>query len=202
MDEQPFVDPGKGVKVAALRISGFHVKEEKPKHDTSELDEWLKQVIRKTEKGDKAKKQGDNPPKVKPKVVTYPQVNIVTVSPRDPQIPNPVDTYISTEQWMPKTEIQKYYHLHPDIYDQDSVQAAMDRRFPDGLPVQDLSPIPSDIPEQVEEPPEFRNMPQDRRNYLEENIRQSHAEMAVEASPDGQTDKIKGEAKKTSFFKV
>ena len=88
----------------------------------------------------KAKKQEHNPPKVKPKVITYPKVNIVTVSPRDPQIPNPVDTYIATKKWMPKQEIQKYFHLHPDIYDQDSVQTAMDRRFPDGLPVVDLCP--------------------------------------------------------------
>ena len=40
MDKRPAVNSGKGVKVAALRISGFHVEEEKPKHDTSELDEW------------------------------------------------------------------------------------------------------------------------------------------------------------------
>merc|ERR1711994_112166 len=134
----------------------------------------------------------DNPPKVKPKAITYPQVNIVTVSPRDPQIPDPVATFTATEQWMPKLEIQKYYHLRPDSYDQTSVQVAIDRRFPDGLPVQDLCPIPPDDPERVKEPPEFRNMPKERRDYIEENIRQNHAEMAIEASSDGLTDKILG----------
>ena len=192
MDQQSTVDTGRGVKVSALQISGFQIKEEKPKHDTSELDDWAAMMIRKTEKGDKTKKQEDNPPKVKPKTITYPQVNIVTVSPRNPQIPDPVDTFTATGQWMPKSEIQKFYHLHPDTYDQTNVQTAIDRRFPDGLPVQDLCPIPSDIPEHVEEPPEFRNMPQDRRDHLEDNIRQSHAEMAIEASSDGLTDKILG----------
>ena len=81
MDQQSTVDTGRGVKVSALRISGFQLKEEKPKHDTSELDEWAAMMIRKTQKGDKTKKQEDNPPKVKPKTITYPQVNIVTVSP-------------------------------------------------------------------------------------------------------------------------
>ena len=58
MDQQPIEDtspPGKGIKVAALRISGFHVKEEKPKRDTSELDAWAAEVIRKAEQGDKTK---------------------------------------------------------------------------------------------------------------------------------------------------
>ena len=45
MNQQPIVDTGKGIKVAALRISGFHVEEEKPKRDTSELDEWAAKVI-------------------------------------------------------------------------------------------------------------------------------------------------------------
>jgi len=194
MDKQSAVNPGKGVKVSALKISGFQVEIEKPKQDTSEVDEWVAQVIRKTETGDKTKNQGGKPTKVKSKAVTYPQINIVTVSPRNPELPNPVDTYISTAQWMPKEEIQKYYHLHPDVYDQDSVQTAIGRRFPDGLSVQDLCPIPSDDPERVKEPRELRNMPQNRKDYLQENIKQSHAEIVVEASPDGQTDKISGSA--------
>merc|ERR1712218_151170 len=176
----------KGFRVAALRISGFHVEEEKPKQDTSEIDAWAKRVMHETEQRAKAKKQEHNPPKVKPKVTSYPKVNIVTVSPRDPQIPNPVDTYIATKKWMPKQEIQKYYHLHPDIYDQDSVQTAMDKRFPDGLPIVDLCPIPADTPETIEEPPEFKNMSQARRDHLNANVEQSHAEMAVKASSDGQ----------------
>ena len=43
------------------------VKEEKPKHDTSEFDEWVAQVIRKTEKRD------NNPPKVKPEEKRWPR---------------------------------------------------------------------------------------------------------------------------------
>ena len=89
MDQEPMKNAEKGIRVAALRISGFHVEEEKPKQDTSEMDAWAKEVMRETEQRAKAKKQEHNPPKVKPKVITYPKVNIVTVSPRDPQIPNP-----------------------------------------------------------------------------------------------------------------
>ena len=195
MDRKPTKIADKGIKVSALRISGFHVEEEKPKHhDTSKMDAWAKGVIHETEQRARAKRQENNPPKVKPKVTPYPQVNIVTVSPRDPQIPNPVDTYIATRTWLPKQEVQKYYHLHPDEYDQDSVQTAMDRRFPDKLPIVDLCPIPADAPEQVEEPPEFRNMSQARRDHLIEKLNQSHAEMAIKASPDGQTDEISGPA--------
>merc|ERR1712020_530503 len=52
----------------------------------------------------------------------------------------------------------------------------------------------SDTPEHVNEPPEFRDMPRDRRDHLEEKLMQSHAEMAVKASPDGQTNEISGPA--------
>ena len=93
-------DSEKGIRVSALKISGFHVKEEKPKRDTSEIDSWANGVMYETEQRAKAKKQEQNPPKVKPKVITYPKVNIVTVSPRDPQIPNPVDTYILRRPWV------------------------------------------------------------------------------------------------------
>ena len=93
---------------------------------------------------------------------------------------------------MPKQEVQQFYHLHPDIYDQDSVQTAMDKIFPDGLPILDLCPTPPDTPEHVEEPEEFKTMSQDRRDFLEDAIKQKHAEIAVAASSDGQTDKIIG----------
>ena len=59
MDQKPLEDAGKGIKVAALRISGFHVKEEVPKQDTSELDTWAAEVRRKTEQKNKTIKQGN-----------------------------------------------------------------------------------------------------------------------------------------------
>ena len=68
--DQPIEDTsttGKGIKIAALRISGFQVKEEKPKKDTSELDAWAAEVIRKAEQGEEMKKSGKNPPKKIPK---------------------------------------------------------------------------------------------------------------------------------------
>ena len=81
IDQKPTKVMDKGLRVAALRISGFHVEEEKPKQDTSIIDAWAKGVMHETEQRAKAKRQEHNPPKVKPKVVTHPQVNIVTVSP-------------------------------------------------------------------------------------------------------------------------
>ena len=104
-----------------------------------------------------------------------------------------MENYTSTGEWIPKLEVQKYYHTHPDTYDLASVKTAMDSRFPQGLPIQDLCPIPPDTPRDVEEPEEFKELPQSRKATLQAYIQQSRSELAIEALPDGQTDRRVGD---------
>ena len=131
---------------------------------------------------------------MEPQKQVHHQVNIVTASPRNPQVRDPVETYTTTGTWTPQLEAQKYYHTHPDAYDEASVKTAIDSRFPQGLPIQDLCPIPPDNPEDVNEPEEFINLSRDRRITLQARIQQAHSELAIEASPDGEADKRTGEA--------
>ena len=118
----------------------------------------------------------------------------MTASPRDPQVRDPVETYTTTRTWTPQLEAQKYYHTHPDAYDEASVKAAMDSRFPQGLPIQDLCPIQPDEPEDVSEPEEFRNLSRDRVTTLRARIQHAHLALSIESSPDGQADRRTGEA--------
>ena len=149
--------------------------------------------MQKTEQGDNDKEEQQDPPKEEPQEQVHHQVNIVTASPRNLQVKDPVVTYRATGTWPPQQEAQKY-HTHPNAYDQASIKAAMDSRFPQGLLIQDLYPIPPDDPEDVTEPDEFANLSRDRRTALRARIQQAHSALAIESSPDGQTDKRTGEA--------
>ena len=60
---------------------------------------------------------------------TKPQVNIVTVSLRTPQVRDPVETFASTGEWVSRDEAERFYHTHPDVSDLATVQNIMDMRF-------------------------------------------------------------------------
>ena len=60
MTQEPIkgiTNSGKGKLVGTLRISGFQVKQEEPKTDTTELDAWCAELIRKTEQGSKRRRK-------------------------------------------------------------------------------------------------------------------------------------------------
>ena len=83
------------------RVIGFKVKQVEPKNNSFEA--WCEELVNKAEKNDQVTRESKkNPSKGSNQKQVKAQVNIVTVSLRNPQVRDPVDTYATNGGMDPK----------------------------------------------------------------------------------------------------